>query len=66
MKKNNKNKIKIRQNLIELQGNSFDISKICDNLLENVNNSLKNCKNNNYKNSPFDRGVHVFLRGVFL
>ena len=55
MKKNNKNKIKIRQNLIELQGNSFDISKICDNLLENVNNSLKNCKNNNYK-----KGLYPF------
>lgn len=41
MKKNKKNK--------------EDISKICDNLLENVNNSLKNCKNDNYK-----KGLYPF------
>lgn len=41
MKKNNKN--------------NEDISKICDNLLENVNNSLKNCKNDSYK-----KGLYPF------
>ena len=41
MKKNNKNK--------------EDISKICTDLLENVNNSLKNCKNDSYK-----KGLYPF------